>query len=317
MRGPAGSVSLGLAVMIVVGLASCSGSTKQAGPALPRPAETPATADEVRAITLDGYMQLGQGYDSVYLESVARDVRVVTIGVRPGDVLVGFDGPRIIAVHRLFADDPLEVVSKDLEVHLARDASAAWVADDVSYRALRGQRRAFLPLRRTAVYERFEGRWLLVTEHVSYPTPDAMAARSAVAVPGVTGGGAEGQAVRKRVVNVLAGSDDSPVSLDEGVVSIGPRGERSRGRDVARVATPMAYFVGAGSLEVSGLRIGVSRSGTVAWATATFAIGAGGPAARATFVLEKRGGLWWIVQTHVSRPVTTETLAADLGIGAE
>ena len=296
-------------------LGACSGAAKQAGPALPAPIETPATADEVRAVTLDGYTQLAQGYDSVYLEGVARDPRVLFMGVRPGDVVAGYDGQRIVAMHRLFGDDAVELVSKDLEVHLSRDATCAWVADDLSYRSLRGQRRAFLPLRRTAVYERFEGRWLLVAEHQSYPTPDAMAARTAVGVPGVIAGGEEGQAVRKRVVNVLSGADESPMSLDDGALTLGPRGERARGRDVGKLATPQAFF--AAAAEVTGMRVAVSKSGTVAWATASFAIGAGGPAGRATFVLEKRGGLWWIVQTHVSRPVTSETLAADLGMGGE
>jgi ketosteroid isomerase-like protein len=294
-------------------LGACAGAVKPAGPALPAATETPATADEVRAVTLDGYAQVAQGYDNVYLEGVARDARVLFMGVRPGDIVAGYDGPRIAAMHRLFGDDAVDLVSKDLEVHLSRDATCAWVADDLSYRSLRGQRRAFLPLRRTAVYERLEGRWLLIAEDVSYPAPDTMAARSATAVPGVIAGGSEGQAVRQRVVNVLSGADESPVSLDDAALTFGPHGERARGRDVGKVATPQAFF--AAAAEVTGMRVGVSRSGTVAWASASFSIGAGGPAGRAMFVLEKRGGLWWIIQTHVSRPVTSETLAADLGIG--
>jgi ketosteroid isomerase-like protein len=297
-------------------LASCGSSSKPAAaPIVPHAPETPATPDDVHAAVLDQYVQLSQGYDSVYLEGLLHDDRLLLIGVRPIDLVAGYDATRAIGMFRLFGDEEIELVSKNLEVHLSRDGTCAWVADDVSYRVLHGRRRAFVPLELSATYERHEGRWLLALMHLSYAVGSAApAATSGPALPKPAKTAADSpdaEAVRKRIVAVLAG-DDSPVSLEDDALVIGPSGERAAGRAVGKVATPVALFPRAGSIEPTGIRVALSKSGTVAWAAASFNVTA--TPARASFVLEKRGGEWRVIQTHVSRPVRGDALAAESGL---
>jgi hypothetical protein len=61
-------------------------------------------------------------------------------------------------------------------------------------------------------------------------------------------------------------------------------------------------------VRTSGLRVQVSRTGNVAWAAGNLVEGSG-PAQRASFVLERRGGEWRVVQSHMSVPLTREQLA--------
>jgi ketosteroid isomerase-like protein len=304
-------------LLVLAALAACSGSNKQtAAPILPHAAETPATPDDVRAAVLDQYLQLSQGYDSVYLEGLTHDERLMLVGVRPIDLTVGYDATRAVGMFRLFGDEEIEVVSKDLEVHLSHDGTCAWVADDVSYRVLHGRQRAFLPFKLTAAYERREGRWLLTLMHLSYAVESGVAATSAPAVEKAAKTAVESReadTVRKRIIAVLAG-DDSAVSLEDDALVVGPTGQRASGRAVGKLATPEELFPNAGIVEPSGMRVAFSTSGTVAWAIATFNVAAA--PARATFVLEKRGGEWRIVATDVSRPVRGDALAAESGLTA-
>src|SRR5206468_2457550 len=133
------------------------------------------------AAVRDSYHLLGEGYDSVYLDTLAHDTRLVLIGVGPDDILLGYDAGAA-AARRLFGEEEYELVSKDLEVHVAEDGCCAWVHDDLSHRVLRGHRRATIPLRMTAAYERREGRWVKVLEHVSYGIADAEAVARATPV---------------------------------------------------------------------------------------------------------------------------------------
>ena len=278
--------------LLLLACVACGSSSRPtAAPVLPKPVETPPTIDEVRAVVRDAYTQLGQGYDSVYLEGLTQDARLTIAGVRPEDLLSGYDASRAIEVHRLFGDAEIELVSKELEVHLARDGTAAWIADDLSYRVLSGRRRAFLPLRETALYERREGRWRLLGEALSYPIHDpALAASGLWKLTASTGLGEEGDLVKRRIIAVLTG-DDSAVSLEDDALVIGPADERAHGREVGKIATPASFFPARGAIEPTGIRVALARSGTVAWAAATFVFaGAKTTSARASFVLEKRGG---------------------------
>ena len=303
-------------VLALIAVVACGSSSKQsAAPILPHAAETPPTPDDVRAAVLDQYTQLSQGYDSVYLEGLTHDERLLLVGVRPVDLVAGYDANRAIGMFRLFGDEEIEIVSKDLEVHLSHDGTCAWVADDVSYRVLHGRRRAFLPFKLSAAYERREGRWLLVLLHLSYAVGSGVpAAQSGPALerpPKSVIESREADTVRKRVAAVLAG-DDSAVSLEDDALVIGPAGQRATGRAVGKLATPGELFPNAGTVEPTGIRVAFSTSGTVAWAVATLNVTA--TPARASFVLEKRGGEWRVILMHVSRPARGDALAADSGL---
>jgi hypothetical protein len=101
---------------------------------------------------------------------VSPDIGGARIGVGPGDVLVGPELERAPSRWPLRVDPalPTEVRSKRLETHLARDLSAAWVADELSWRISLCGRIAVIPLRITMLYAREGDRWVPVFEHMSF-----------------------------------------------------------------------------------------------------------------------------------------------------
>jgi hypothetical protein len=69
---------------------------------------------------------------------------------------------------RVDKDMPSDVRSKRLETHLAQDYSAAWVADELSWRIQMCGRTAVIPLRITMLYAHDGDRWVPVFEHMSF-----------------------------------------------------------------------------------------------------------------------------------------------------
>src|SRR5262245_1698174 len=127
--------------------------------------------DDLRATVLEGYKALSGGYEEAYLDGLARDARLILIDVEPKDVVLGYE-PAACRLRRQFPDKKMTLVSKSLEVHLSRDGTVGWTYDEVSYRVEHEGRRVIIPLRATGVYERSEGRWVKMMEHVSYGIPD-------------------------------------------------------------------------------------------------------------------------------------------------
>jgi hypothetical protein len=113
--------------------------------------------------------------DAPDTETLRIDSRVgpSRIGVGPGDILYGDD----IKTHPVVRW-PLDVApgtqtvarSKHLDVHLASDrgVSAAWMADELSWRVTLCGRTAVIPLRITALYAHDGDRWVEVFEHLSF-----------------------------------------------------------------------------------------------------------------------------------------------------
>lgn len=92
------------------------------------------------------------------------------IGVGPGDVLIADELERAPSRWPLRVDRDMktEVRSKRLETHLARDLSAAWVFDELSWRIHMCDRTAVIPLRITMLYARDGDRWAPIFEHMSF-----------------------------------------------------------------------------------------------------------------------------------------------------
>ncbi|MFN0250443.1 MAG: hypothetical protein ACKV2T_26420 [Kofleriaceae bacterium] len=92
------------------------------------------------------------------------------IGVGPGDVLIAEQLERAPSRWplRTDRDTRTEVRSKRLETHLARDLSAAWVFDELSWRIPMCERVAVIPLRITMLYARDGDRWVPIFEHMSF-----------------------------------------------------------------------------------------------------------------------------------------------------
>jgi hypothetical protein len=107
---------------------------------------------------------------------IAPQIGTIRIGVGPGDVLVNEELERAPSRWPLDVPStiPTEVRSKRLEIHLAQDASAAWAADEISWRIRTCGRLATIPLRMTSLFARDGDRWVLVFEHISFartPSP--------------------------------------------------------------------------------------------------------------------------------------------------
>lgn len=101
---------------------------------------------------------------------VPPEIGAARIGVGPGDVLIAAELERAPSRWplRVERDVATEVRSKRLETHLAKDLSAAWVADELSWRIPMCGRIAVIPLRITMLYARDGDRWVQVFEHMSF-----------------------------------------------------------------------------------------------------------------------------------------------------
>jgi ketosteroid isomerase-like protein len=291
-------------------------------------AEERALTADLRATVLESYDALTGGYEEAYLDGLAHDPRLIVIDVNPDAVVIGYE-PIACQVRKEFPDSRVELVSKALEVHVSRDRTIGWTFDELSYRVLHAGRKATIPLRATAVYQRQENRWVKILEHVSYGVPDdeafeAAALGSAVA-PGRLGNdtsGRTGQEARTVIERVIRDDGDGrgrAVSLEPDALLVGSDPDRElHGKAIAELSTVRALYGYDYGVAQQDLRVVAAPSGTVAWGAANLVVEGlrGGKPfrlpVRATWVLERRGEEWRVVQTHVSVPVTREMLAVKV-----
>ena len=145
--------------------------------------DQPPLADNTAIVDRDGRIAIIAELKSEILSSYERDeppeiessmispqVGTIRVGVGPGDVLVSAELERAPSRWPLDVTPatPTEARSKKLEVHLAQDASAAWVADEISWRIKTCGRTAVIPMRMTSLFARDGDRWVLVFEHLSF-----------------------------------------------------------------------------------------------------------------------------------------------------
>ncbi len=145
--------------------------------------EQPPLDDQDTVIDRDLRIAMRAELQSEILTSYERDeapetessmippqIGTIRIGVGPGDVLVNEELERAPSRWPLDvpATIPTEARSKRLEIYLAQDASAAWAADEVSWRIKTCGRTAVIPLRMTSLFARDGDRWVLVFEHLSF-----------------------------------------------------------------------------------------------------------------------------------------------------
>jgi len=308
-----------VAVSVVVSAAAgCAGAPKP--PPAPPKAEAAdsgdidprALSDELSLAVLESYRAVGADYAEAYQDTLAKDPRVVLIDVRPGDVAIGADAARALEMRHYFPESRVEIASQELEAKVGAAGAVGWVHDHLSYRVGRERRRAELPLRSTAVYARREARWVKVQEHVSYPQArDAILAaaragtigRPAPIAASATGADAESAAaaVRQELAGAAAFAPDA--------VLIPPwPGEEKRGQSVS-----VASLFGAGAkVADQGLFVDVSPAKATAWVAGNLTVDDGGATVplRGTWVLERRGGDWLIVQVHLSAPIEQARLEA-------
>jgi hypothetical protein len=226
------------------------------------------------------------------------------------------------------------VRSKKLEIQIAADFTAAWMADELSWRIEACGRTAVIPLRITAQYAHDGDRWVPVFEHLSFgrrPAPHDGPPTKAIKTEVVSGD------LRDELSGVLgrglfrAPHDPQVVSQDPSALVLGPdAGDEWHGPAVLAARLP------AGKLE--DRRVGtVGR--TPGEATVAYWIGnyiadipasssapAGKVRMRVTHVFEKRrfgkpdgkakvcgdDCRWVLVQTHMSQPITDDELTQQV-----
>ncbi len=353
------------AALVLLALAGCP-NRGQVGGNEPPGDPYPGREQSLRGLLLrELEIEMIEGYDLPTFETavpptaVSSKVGAVHLGVGPDDITAG----KLLSIDRwplLPLDDSGfrldDARSKHLEMKLSSDLTAAWVADEVSYRVpgcRAGEddyKSAVLPLRLTAVFVRDGERWVEVLEHISYPQPVAELVDRAT-------GRATGKKMRngrdprpavQEPIGVLQRAlavdlpDDERALLfasDHDALAMWPDpAHELRGSAVLSAASLTRSF-DARTIKLETWRIGMSPDptggvggGSLAWVAATLLLEIDRPHGdevekvklrlRGTFVLERRslegGPRWQIVQSHVSAPVDDPVLISAIsGSGSQ
>jgi ketosteroid isomerase-like protein len=327
-------------VALVVALAACPKPVRRDQSIVEPGVATEAEAARRRRLIAELTDEILTSYERDELPEVQTalvDPKVgpARIGVGPGDVYIGDEVSRLASTRwplQLEAGTPTSVRSKRLRVYLSHDrhVSAAWISDELSWRVTLCGRTAVMPLRLTALYAHDGDRWVQVFEHLSFgrmpqPAPD---------------GQLRGKAINEAVVDrdlsdTLSRQLNSLISADTTRVKLAVAPGASEDDPMAPAPPfilgpdPDADWEG-GNIEsirlVDGkLSLDRPRVGTIGrpdHATVAYWVGnliadlthpAGGPPSkvllRGTFVFEKRGDQWLVVQGHISEPIDDSDLA--------
>jgi len=280
------------------------------------------------------------------LDTGMIDSRVGTarIGAGPDDVYIAGDLARApsrwpLAVGRMTST---EVRSKRLAIQIAADQSAAWMADELSWRIEACGRTAVIPLRITALYAHDGDRWVPVFEHLSFGTPPALETAATKPIKSeVISGDLETQ-LKGVVERGLLGVPHDPlvVAQDPAAMALGPdAGDEWHGAQVLaasilpgkledrRIGTVgrsprdplVAYWVGTytADLPARGERAAgkVGMRVTLVFEKRPFAQGAGKAPDAQACAKDARSRArdvecrWILVQSHLSQPITDDELA--------
>ncbi|HSR98502.1 MAG TPA: hypothetical protein VLM79_15700 [Kofleriaceae bacterium] len=329
-------------VAMVAGLlAGCAGSSKPASTSPEPQASGDDAATHYARVLIELQDDILASYErddppELDTSMIVSKIGAARIGAGPGDVYIAGDLARApsrwpLDIDRLTRTD---VRSKKLEIQIAADFTAAWMADELSWRIEACGRTAVIPLRITALYAHDGDRWVPVFEHLSFgwtPAPRDGPPPKAIKTEVVSGD------LRDELSGVLGRGlfrtphDPQVVSQDPSALVLGPdAGDEWHGPAVLGARLP------AGKLE--DRRVGtVGR--TPGEATVAYWIGnyiadipaqpsapAGKVRMRVTHVFEKRrlgkpdgkakacgdDCRWILVQTHMSQPITDDELTQQV-----
>jgi hypothetical protein len=317
-------------VLAVATAVACGGSRKQARPVAtvdPLQDLGSGLADlrrDLESTVLENYSHLSLGNIEAYADSVSDSGAIALIGPRPSDLVVNDTTFRERRDRRMYRDRDVRIYSKKLEMHLSEDGSAAWVADELSYRVPYAEREAALSLRYTAVFVRRSGRWEMVAEHMSYPlaVDRAIAFARAESFGKVRkmgkdiGKNAEEPAsVVRRVHSADNKFIERHVSAAASALWWLPDPSAEYRGDSIWTAPGLKNSFGSGvSLQRVGIVARVVGDGSIAWvAEHIFLRGRAYDdqiliPLRALYVLERTGSDWQIVQAHLSVPLLDQQL---------
>jgi hypothetical protein len=320
-------------IALAVALAACGGSRRVIAPATVAGPETPeadaptgrdAAAHDLEATVLETYSHLTLGNFAAFRDTLAGDEPVTLIGVTPGDVVTGMRPREAGYDRRLYQATSPTVLAKNLEVHLSQDGSVGWTFDEMSYRVPHEGRTASIPVRNTSLFVRDIDRWVLVLEHQSYPTAidDLRAAAASRHLPRPATFAARPLPAPARdlvrLVDLLHDADRRGrvrvASGREALVLLPDRDHELHGADATDAPALAALFGPRTTVSVRDPRLGLARSGEVAWVAANLMVRTAVNdepveiGLRGTYVFRRVGRTWELVQMHVSAPVTEREL---------
>ena len=278
---------------------------------------------DLEATVLENYQHLSLGNTESYIDSLARDRGVALLGVTPRALVMGRSPPAWVS-RRLYANRRPRILSKNLDVHLARADAVGWAYDEVSYRVRYTGREASIPLRTTQLYLRDIGRWVLAAEHVSYALPIAVtlellrggrlspprAFESAASSYPQTA--RELLAILDRLHN-QPGAAAEVMAVKESSLLLLPDPELEfRGGDIAGAPALATLFGDSAEVEVRDRRVAFGPGREVAWIVANLEVR--GAAAetlglRGTYVFEREEDSWRLVQVHIAVPLEEHELS--------
>ena len=349
-----------LASWLVVGLAAgCSSPSSKP----PVSAKDPASGSEDTATLAHLFSELTDDILSSYERDeplelgtgmIDPKIGAVRIGVGPGDVSITSTGDRPSGGAGGSPDRlrrwPLELDgstrsearSKRLEIQIAADQTAAWMADELSWRITMCRRTAVIPLRITALYAHDGDRWVPVFEHLSFgwtPTPSDAPEPNAIKTAVLSGD------VRDELSGVLwrglfrLPHDPLVAAQDPSALVLGPdAGDEWHGAQVLqaqlsagkledrRVGTvgrvpgeaTVAYWVGNYIADIParpGVAAGkVRMRGTYVFEKRRLAARDGKPAAATSCAIDPvtkavpADCRWMLVQSHLSQAITDKEL---------
>lgn len=315
VRAPSLVASLGVASFAAV--VGCAGTSGRNGPTPPADTEDigPTTNRQSLAAELEADVLMGYVRDApLELELATIDPRVggARIGVGPGDVFVG--GKAGVAISRwplvTDAQAPATAASLNLRVQLARDLSAAWVTDEISWRLSVCGKVAVIPLRLTALYARDGDRWAPVVEHLSYGRGLGSDERAGFGLT-IDPAAAADRAPEKLVAGFMSAKRPVELPLSDQATFVPPEGRAPlSGDEILRVPWTSA------DAKIESARFGYvgadpRRAGVAYWVgTLSVPHGKQVVRTRATFVLERIKGGWALASGHVSLPDDDAALAA-------
>lgn len=328
-------------VPLLAVVAACPRSKPQTTAVVEPPAASDSDADRRRRLMLELQDDILVSYERDELPEVETrlidpQVGPARIGVGPGDVYFAEDVGRLASSRwplQIEPGTPTAVRSKRLRVFLSKDrqASGAWISDELSWRITMCGRTAVIPLRVTALYAHDGDRWVQVFEHLSFgrmPQPTVDGQLRGKEIPEAVVDRDISDAL-SRTLNALVSGQTTRVRQ---AVASGPR-ESDPTKPAATfllAPDPNGEWSGAEAEQIriidGKIMLDRPRVGTIGRpdkATVAYWVGnmvadlrhhpgttASKVLLRGTFVFEKRDDKWIVVQGHISQPIDDINLAS-------
>lgn len=324
-----GNRPIALLVALAAACAACRGTSKRADTTVPdTQSEMPQVPRDtllrdLEATVIENYSHQSLNNYGAYRDGLARDTPITLIAVTPWGTVMR-RSPQALQKRGLFQSRAARLLAKNLELHLSDDGSVGWVFDEISYRIDVEGRVASIPVRQTSVYVRDFDRWVLVLEHLSYPTGieelRELAARDELAIPQKLDNRYRVAAANELIAmvgklhNRRPSSGAPPIADTDSLILMPDRDHELHGADAAQAPSLATLFGPGTTVGLRQFRIGVAKNKQVAWMASNLVVRTvvNGDRVevglRGSYLFVKHDDTWRIVQMHLSAPITERDL---------